>query len=400
MTTIEKLLLVLNSAVYLALTIFSFAYVDLNLTLSQNKLLLNFVGFMQQLGYFSRPAATLIFTALILTAFTFFIINLYLFFKKRASAAYLKFSIVANTVILIFAYPFLSHDLFNYMFDAKIILNYHANPYTHRPLDFAGDEWLRFMRWTHRYSPYGPLWLLYSLIPATLGFGKFILNFFAFKIFIGIFHLVNSYLIFKILGKINKKYQLLGTAFYSLNPILLIEGVVNAHNDIVLASFMLASIYFLTFNKKLLSYASIISGSLVKYIPVLVMGWLLRELISDKKDVQRYTKWSLVTMIIFTYIFSSFKISVPFVSTGSTQVQFQPWYLFWTLPMVALLGNRLLATLAIAISIGASLRYLPFLSYGDWSHSGTVLFMQIVLFLPSTLIAFSVLIKKLSFFRK
>ena len=244
MTTIEKLLILLNSAVYLTLAIFSFAYVDLNLTLSQNKLLLNFVGFMQQLGYFSRPAATLIFTALILTAFTFFIINLYLFFKKRASAAYLKFSIVANTVILIFAYPFLSHDLFNYMFDAKIILNYHANPYTHRPLDFAGDEWLRFMRWTHRYSPYGPLWLLYSLIPAALGFGKFILNFFAFKIFIGIFHLVNSYLIFKILGKINKKYQLLGTAFYSLNPILFIVVVVNDHNDIVLASFMLASMYF------------------------------------------------------------------------------------------------------------------------------------------------------------
>src|SRR3989338_5462847 len=337
MSRLERILLLTGVILYGLLVVLSYSYVDLNLTLSQNHTVVNFISSMQQLGYYHRPVATLISGMLIIFTFSIFILILYLIYKRKIRLKYLVFSTILNTLILIFAYPFLSHDLFNYMFDAKIILNYHANPYTHRPLDFPSDEWLRFMHWVHRYSPYGPLWLLYSLIPATLGFGKFILNFFAFKIFIGIFHLVNSYLIFKILGKINKKYQLLGTAFYSLNPILLIEGVVNAHNDIVLASFMLASIYFLTFNKKLLSYASIISGSLVKYIPVLVMGWLLRELISDKKDVQRYTKWSLVTMIIFTYIFSSFKISVPFVSTGSTQVQFQPWYLFWTIPLVALL---------------------------------------------------------------
>ena len=376
MTTIEKLLILLNSAVYLTLAIFSFAYVDLNLTLSQNKLLLNFVGFMQQLGYFSRPAATLIFTALILTAFTFFIINLYLFFKKRASAAYLKFSIVANTVILIFAYPFLSHDLFNYMFDAKIILNYHANPYTHRPLDFPSDEWLRFMHWVHRYSPYGPLWLLYSLIPATLGFGKFILNFFAFKIFIGIFHLVNSYLIFKILGKINKKYQLLGTAFYALNPILLIEGVINSHNDIVLATFLLLPVYFLTFKKPLLSFVALILGTLIKYIPLLNLPWLIRENFSKNKKIVRFIFFNLTTMAIFTFFFSSFNITVPFVSSGATQTQFQPWYLFWTLPLVAVASSIELIILGTAVSLGSAIRYLPYLFTGEWTHPGTLLFMK------------------------
>src|SRR3989344_2351550 len=376
MTTIEKLLILLNSAVYLTLAIFSFAYVDLNLTLSQNKLLLNFVGFMQQLGYFSRPAATLIFTALILTAFTFFIINLYLFFKKRASAAYLKFSIVANTVILIFAYPFLSHDLFNYMFDAKIILNYHANPYTHRPLDFPSDEWLRFMHWVHRYSPYGPLWLLYSLIPATLGFGKFILNFFAFKIFIGIFHLVNSYLIFKILGKINKKYQLLGTAFYALNPILLIEGVINSHNDIVLATFLLLPVYFLTFKKPLLSFVAIILGTLIKYIPLLNLPWLIRENFSKNKKIVRFILFNLTTMAIFTFFFSSFNITVPFVSSGATQTQFQPWYLFWTLPLVAVASSIELIILGTAVSLGSAIRYLPYLFTGEWTPPGTLLFMK------------------------
>jgi len=388
----EKILLFINLLIYTFLFIFSYSYVDLNLTLSQNPSILSAISTMQRLGYFNRPIATSIYLTLIIFTFSFFIFNLLMFHKRKIGAKYLKWSTISSTLVLIFAYPFLSYDLFNYMFDAKILLNYNANPYTHRALDFPNDEWLRFMHWTHRYSPYGPLWLVGSLIPATLGLGKFLLNLLAFKIFIGIFHLINSYLIFKILGKIKPNYQLLGTAFYALNPTLLVEGLVNAHNDVVVASLMLASIYFLTQNKKILPYAAIITGSLVKYIPILVLGWLFRESTTDKKNIERYIKWSLVTMIAFTYLFSSFKISVPFVSAGATQVQFQPWYLFWTIPLVALLNRVTLIAIAIALCFGASLRYLPFLYYGDWSHPATNNYMQIMTVAPLLISALFVLI--------
>lgn len=347
---------------------------------------------MQQLGYYNRLLATLVYVIFLITSFSFFILNLWLFKARKLSKRYLVISTLVNTAVLIFAYPFLSTDLFNYMFDAKIILNYHASPYTHRPLDFPNDEWLRFMHWVHRYSPYGPLWLTGSLIPATLGLGKFLLNFLTFKFFIGIFHLINSYLIFKILGKIKPDYQVFGTAFYALNPTLLIEGVANAHNDVVLASFVLGSIYFLTLNKRILSFVALTAGSLAKYIPVLIIGWFFREAVSAKKDMERYIKWSLATMIVFTYIFSSFKISVPFISAGATQVQFQPWYLFWTIPLVALLYRAPLLAIATALCFGASLRYLPFLYYGDWSHPGIIQFMQLVTIAPLLISALFVLI--------
>ena len=353
MSRLERILLLTGVILYGLLVVLSYSYVDLNLTLSQNHTVVNFISSMQQLGYYHRPVATLIFVMLIIFTFSIFILNLYLIYKRKIRLKYLVFSTILNTLILIFAYPFLSHDLFNYMFDAKIILNYHANPYTHRPLDFPNDEWLRFMHWVHRYSPYGPLWLGGSLLPASLGFGKFLLNLLTFKVFIGIFHLINSYLIFKILGKIKPDYQLFGTAFYALNPTLLIEGVVNAHNDVVLASFILASIYFLAFNKKILSYAAIISGSLIKYIPILIVGWLFRESTTDKKNIERYIKWSLATMIVFTYLFSSFKISVPFVSAGATQVQFQAWYLFWTIPIIALIPGKNLLILGTLVQASA-----------------------------------------------
>ena len=155
-----------------------------------------------------------------------------------------------------------------------------------------------------------------------------------------------------------------------------------------------------TFNK-VKSFVLLILGTLIKYIPILNLPWLILATLEKKKvNYEKIIFLSLATMAIFTFIFSTFSIKVPFVLAGSTQVQFQPWYLFWTLPYIALIPKRSLLILGILVSIGASLRYLPFLYYGDWSHADTIQFMQIVLFLPLTLIAFSVLINKLSFFRK
>jgi len=385
----------MNLAIYVLLAIFSYSYVDLNLTISRNTFIINFVSFMQQIGYFHRSLATSIYVIWIITAFSFYIFNLWLFYKKKVHENYLKYAVIFSTLILILAYPFLSSDLFNYIFYSKIILKYHANPYTYRALDFPGDEWLRFMRWVHGYAPYGPLWLAGAIIPALLGFGKFILNFLMFKIFIGSFHLINSYLIFKILKKRGIKNILLGTSFYALNPLFLIEGVANAHNDIVLTSFLILTVYFYVNKEYMKSFVALILGTIIKYIPILNLPWIIFAVFQKKKvNYEKIIFLSLFTMTIFTFIFSTFAIRIPFVSGGSTQVQFQPWYLFWTLPYIALLPRYSLLILGVLISFGVSFRYLPFLFYGDWTHPQTILFMQTVTILPLVLGLIVVAIQK------
>lgn len=394
MTRIEKNLLILNIAIYSAFTTFSYSYVDLNLTLSQNPLSLRLVSFLQQLGYFNRPIATLTYIILLTLAFSFFMLNLKLFKKSKVSLQYLKISTIANTLILVFAYPFLSADIFNYIFDAKIILNYHLSPYSYRPLDFPNDDWLRFMRWIHRYSPYGPLWLSFSLIPFLLGFGKFIITLFSFKIFVSLFHLINSFIIYKILQKTQPSNAVLGTAFYSLNPLFLIEGVANSHNDVVLTTFLLLPILTVIYKKRLLTLISITAGTLIKYIPILNLPWFLLSIFNKSISLSQLIYLNLASMVIFTIAFSSFSISVPFVSSGSTQVQFQPWYLFWTLPFIALTTNQKLISIAITLAVGASLRYLPYLYYGDWSNPITLNFMRIVTIAPALALASYYLLKR------
>ena len=396
MSSIEKTFLVFSLVLYSLLAIFTYSYVDLNLTLSQNPAVLWFVGRLQNLGYFYRSLSTSIYLIWIATAFSFYILNLWLFYKKKLRENYLMYAVVFSTLILIFAYPFLSSDLFNYIFYSKIILKYHASPYAYRALDFPGDEWLRFMRWVHGYAPYGPLWLVGALIPAILGFGKFILNLLMFKIFIGSFHLINSYLIYKILEKTGIKNILLGTSFYALNPLFLIEGVANAHNDIVVAFFLLLAVYFYVPKENVKLFAAIFAGTLIKYIPILILPWYIFSLLSRKKvNYEIIVFLSLATLTVFTFIFSTFAIKIPFVPGGSTQVQFQPWYLFWTLPYIALIPKRPLLILGILVSIGASFRYLPFLFYGDWVHANTILFMQSVTVLPLIIGIFVIFIQKL-----
>lgn len=394
MSHTEKLLLLLTCSLYLFLAIFSYAYVDLNLTLSQNKYSLFLVSQLQQLAYFHRPQATLIYIVLIGACFGSFVYSLYLFKKQKLSLKYLKYSLVITTLILIFSYPFLSYDIFNYMFDAKIILKYHANPYTHRPLDFPQDDWLRFMRWVHRYSPYGPLWLGFSLIPTLIGFGKFITTLFSFKIFIAAFHLINALIIYKITEKLNSKLSIFSTALYALNPLFIVEGIVNAHNDIIQATFLLLSIYFFISNKKILSFLSVTVGFFIKYLTaLLVPAIILKKYLKDFNN-EKFILIALATSTLFTITFSSIKISVPFVSSGATQVQFQPWYLFWTIPLVALVPKTPLIIISIAVCAGAALRYLPFLYFGDWSHPQTILFMQIVTIVPPVVMALGLFLKK------
>ena len=349
---------------------------------------------MQHLGYYDRPLATGIYLTWVTLAFLFFIFNLFLFQKAKVGAKYLKISALGSVLVLIFAYPFLSSDLFNYLFDAKIIIKYNASPYTHRPLDFPQDEWLRFMRWVHRYSPYGPLWLGISIFPAALGLGKFVLNFLAFKIFIASFHLINAVIIYKILKKIDPPKTLIGTAFYAINPLFLIEGVVNAHNDVVFATTLLLAMLFLVTRKKLAALIAVLSGILIKYISLLIFPWVVLNLI-EKIDIKKSILLSLITMAIFTFIYSSFKVTVPFVSAGATQVQFQSWYLFWTIPFVALMPTASLIVVALASAFAATLRYLPFLFYGDWSHPGTTGFMQIIFIIPPAITIVLLSVKRL-----
>ncbi|HLL60594.1 MAG TPA: hypothetical protein VK338_02665, partial [Candidatus Nitrosocosmicus sp.] len=168
--------------------------------------------------------------------------------------------------LLFFSYPFLSHDLFSYMFDAKIFTEYHQNPYLHRPMEYTNDPWLRFMHWTHRTYPYGPSFLILTLLPSVLGFGKFILTFFAFKLLFVAAYLGGVYA----LNKVNKKWAII----FATHPLVLIEGLISTHNDLIAVSLALLGSYLVLSNKNILGRLLLLLSGGIKYttLPILFIS--------------------------------------------------------------------------------------------------------------------------------
>lgn len=219
--------------ILLFLTIYSYSLVDPNLTLINHPLWTTFRNSMVQLGYYERGLSFSLYLMLVILLFA---CHYYYVFKSSADPFKLALKISG---ILLLSYPFLSHDFFNYLFDAKIVTVYAQNPYLKTALDFPSDPWIRFMHWTHRPYPYGPSWLGLTIIPSFLSLGKFILDFFLFKAMFAIFYLASVYY----LKKLNRTWAI----FFATSPLVIIEGLVNNHNDLIATSFALVGICFLLF---------------------------------------------------------------------------------------------------------------------------------------------------------
>src|SRR3989344_8063028 len=216
-------------ALILITVVYSYTQVDLNLTLSTSSFYLQLQKPLTQLGYFNRPLSGSIFLGLFAGLFIVYGMWLWGIVSQRLHPRLIKIGIITS-FLLVLGYAAFSYDLFNYLFDARIATTYGLDPHYFKALDFPLDPWTRFMRWTHRYYPYGPGWLLVSLIPSFLGMGKFVLTLFLFKGMMAVFHLLNLLLVESLAGGKHSKKGTLGLAFFALHPLVLIESLVTPHN--------------------------------------------------------------------------------------------------------------------------------------------------------------------------
>lgn len=349
----------------LGLLFYSFTQVDLSLTLSQVSIWQYIQKAFQYIGYFDRPLSTLLFLIVIGVMFLLYAITLNLIKKKAVDQKKLWKIIICVAVILFISYNAFSYDLFNYIFDAKIVTHYHANPYEHKALDYPGDPMLSFMHWTHRTYPYGPVWLLLTIPLSFVGFGYFLVTFYLFKLLMMSSFILSVYLVGKIAQrlKFNKEFSM---AAFALNPLVLVESLVSAHLDIVMIAIGLFGI-FLFIEKKYIVSSITLSGSiLVKFATALLIPALIFKLIFKSKD----------SLFVYILIFSM--IAATILSTMRTN--FQPWYLLIILPFTSLIQNKYFIIVPVFIlSIAALLQYAPFLYLGNWDPPVPLILNQIMI---------------------
>ncbi len=327
----ETLFFSLYIIVVIALFIYSFTQVDLSLTLSQSSIYQSVQKILQYIGFFQRPISTIIFSAIAFLLFVFYLSFLYLAKKDLLKVNTTKLLIFLTFIILVFSYNAFSYDLFNYIFDAKILAHYSQNPYLHKPTDFANDPMLNFMRWTHRLYPYGPSWLVLTVPLSFIGLNFFLLTFFLFKIGIGLTYLGSAYLVYKISNILFPKDAIFNTVFFAFNPLILIEGLVSAHNDFPLIFFALLAIYLYLIKKKALSLLSLIFSIGIKFstgvlLPIFILIYYFEK-------IKRKIPWE--NIFLLGVVFSL--VAVVFATLRTT---FQPWYLILPLTMGAFVSKK------------------------------------------------------------
>ena len=378
MTSKLKFLFGSYIVVSVALFLYSFTQVDLSLTLSEASWWQIVQKFFQQIGYFNRPLSTLLYLILIFLFFIFYSLFIKLAQKNQINTEKLWVLILMVTGILTFSYNAFSYDLFNYIFDAKIITFYNQTPYAHKALDYVGDPMLTFMRWTHRIYPYGPIWLFLTAPLSYLGFNLFLPTFFLFKIFNSLYFLGTAFFIQKILQK-TKRNESLGLILFALNPLVIIESLISSHNDTAMMFFAILSIYLLFQHKKTLSIVSLLLSVGVKFATIFLLPSYLYYFFRNK-----FKNFTNEKFIELNFILMFLALIAVILRTN-----FQPWYLLYIIPLASLLpGKNYAVAGSIILPFFALLEYIPYLYKGDWNDPIPQVLMGITMFGAFTYIVY------------
>jgi len=344
------------------LFLYSFTQVDLNLTLSQWPIWQIIQKFFQHIGYFQRPISTYFYIAIILLLYAFYFLNLWLIRIGKIRGIWIL--IIATTIILTFSYNAFSYDLFNYIFDAKIITNYHQNPYLHKALDYPGDPMLSFMRWTHRLYPYGPTWLGLTIPLSFVGFNVFLPTLYLFKTLIAASFLGTAYFLKKIIDYSKIQNALYSISLFALNPLVLIESLVSAHNDIVMMFFAVLALYLLLRKRYIFGFTFLAVSIGIKFATILLLPVFIYIAIMQLKN--KTIDFKTIFMIIFILMCAGVAIT-SFSSGTNKSPELQPWYFLMALPFAALIAQkRIVFFLTTCVSFGLLLSYIPYIQTGEW----------------------------------
>ena len=202
--------------VVIGLFFYSFTQVDLNLTLSRWPPMLVMQNYFQNIGYYQRPLSVFLYIVIVFLFFIFYFLFLWLARIEKIRGIWGL--IIATTVILTFSYNAFSYDLFNYIFDAKIITFYQQNPYLQKALDYPSDHMVSFMRSTHRTYPYGPAWISLTIPLSLVGFNVFLPTLYLFKGLIAASFLGTVYFLNKILDNLKMQNTLYGICLLYTSP--------------------------------------------------------------------------------------------------------------------------------------------------------------------------------------
>lgn len=274
-----------------------------------------------QLSYCGMQAQSLAAVACMVLVLNYF---LFFFYYKKIETGQKKVIFIFLSIIIIIMVlisNFATMDMISYSIVAKNYVVYNLNPYI-TEIGWNGNVWHKYIShiiWATQTSPYGPLFVLFSSIPIIIAGKSLYISIVLYKI-INLFFLYIAFVYFKkIINFLDLENKELLKYLFILNPAILIHGVWDGHNDVILMMLLLIFVYFYLTGRVIKSIVTVVLGFLLKIYPII----LIPALIYQKKKIQWRTigltaliliGLTLVVFAFFDFSFKEFLISSSYQS--------------------------------------------------------------------------------------
>ena len=183
-------------------------------------------------------------------------------------------AVVALHVVFLLAPPLLSTDPFGYLAYARLTGAEGLSPYATGLAGLAADDPVRaYYGWERGPSPYGPLFTVAGLALAPLGLAA---GLWTLKLLAAVASLATLALVWRIAPRLGRR-PVDALLFAGLNPVLLVWAVAGAHNDLLVATLLVASAALLVRGREglagvLAACAAGVKASAGLLLPLLVLG--------------------------------------------------------------------------------------------------------------------------------
>ncbi len=344
------------------LSVYSWGFVDPNMPFVH-------VPFLQKLVFDRGAVSSVIYVSLLLLVFAW-----YAYFWRKATAQQLsvrRFLVYLGILVgvLFFSFPAFSNDIFNYMATARVAFRYHENPYIVMPIDIPNEPMLHFLQAANKTALYGPTWILITWVPYVLGLGNLLGTMYLFKLVAVGFYLGLIGLIWKMTKRLP------AVVFFAFNPLVIVDTLVDAHNDVVMMTLALLAFYALkrkryVWGAVLLALSILVKGATLFLVPVFIYAWWMQN--RKAIDWERIWTWASYSMFVIFLL-------------SPLREEIYSWYFIWILTFVSLRKRSdIITAIALGFTFGLPLRFLPFVYYRSWEGI-TPLIKKIVTFLPPAL---------------
>jgi hypothetical protein len=210
-----------------------------------------------------------------------------------------------------------SLDIYDYIARGRITAFLGGNPYdkTQTPNAYMTvDPFMQYASWKDKTAAYGPLWeVLSGLISYGAG-DKLLANMLAHKGLALASYLLCILIIAVTLRCVSPNRAIAGTLLFAWNPLILMEGLANAHNDLLMVALILAAFWFVsqagrspdenetaddhTWHLVVGGFAILMvwMGILVKFIPFLLLPPFFLYTLSKERSWRRWIGLGLLLL--------------------------------------------------------------------------------------------------------